>query len=55
MSAAADSFNEIATVRIELKGSDPLIWREVEVPTSIALKTLHAIIQATTGWFDRHL
>jgi hypothetical protein len=55
MSAAADSFNEIAAVRIELRGSDPPIWREVEVPTSITLKTLHAIIQATMGWCDYHL
>lgn len=55
MSADIDSFNEIATVRIELKDSDPLIWRQVEVPTSITLKTLHAIIQATIGWFDDHL
>ena len=52
---AADSFNEIATLRIELEGSDPVIWREVEVPTSITLKTLHDIIQATIGWFDYHL
>jgi hypothetical protein len=32
--SASDTFNEIATVRIELKYTDPLIWREVEVPTS---------------------
>ncbi len=55
MSAAADSFNEIAAVRIELRDSDPPIWREVDVPTSITLKTLHAIIQATMGWSDYHL
>ncbi len=24
---ATDSFNEIATVRIELRDTDPLIWR----------------------------
>jgi hypothetical protein len=30
MSATAD---EIATVRIELADTDPLIWREVEVAT----------------------
>jgi hypothetical protein len=24
---ASDSFNEIATVRIELRHTDPLIWR----------------------------
>lgn len=52
---AVDSFTEIATLRIELEGSDPLIWREVEVPTSLTLRTLHDIIQATIGWFDYHL
>lgn len=52
---ASDSFNEIATVRIELQHTDPLIWRQVEVPTSITLKVLHDIIQAVMGWFDCHL
>ena len=53
--AAIDSFNEIASVRIELMGSDPLIWREVEVPTSITLKVLHDVIQIVMEWFDHHL
>lgn len=52
---AADSFSEIATVRIELAHTDPPIWRQVEVPTSITLKVLHAIVQVTIGWFDYHL
>lgn len=52
MTAAAD---EIATVRIELPDTDPLIWREVEVATCISLKTLHAIIQAVFRWQDYHL
>jgi hypothetical protein len=51
-STTFDSFNQIATIRIELKDSDPLIWRQVEVPTSITLKVLHDIIQAPMGWFD---
>ena len=51
-SAAFDSFNEIATVHIELRDTDPVIWRQVEVPTSITLKILHRIIQAAMGWFD---
>jgi Plasmid pRiA4b ORF-3-like protein len=49
MDAASDSVNEIATVRIELRHTDPLIWRQVEVPTSITLKVLHDIIQAVRG------
>lgn len=46
---------EIATVRIELIGSEPLIWRQVEVPTALTLEGLHDVIQAAMGWFDYHL
>ena len=53
--SAADSFNQICTVRIELLDTDPLIWREVHVPTSITLKVLHDIVQITMGWLDQHL
>src|SRR5690349_8097509 len=53
--SAAESMNEIATVRIELRDTNPLIWREVEVPTSMTLKVLHDLIQAVMGWFDYHL
>jgi hypothetical protein len=53
--AASDRFNEIATVRIELRHTSPLIWRQVEVPTSITLKVLHDVIQAVMGWFAYHL
>lgn len=52
---AADSFNQICTVRIELLDTDPPIWREVQVPTSITLKVLHDIVQITMGWLDKHL
>lgn len=53
--AESKSVNEMATVRIELRDTDPLIWREVEVPTSITLKVLDDVIQAVMGWFDYHL
>jgi len=52
VNTASQSVNEIATVWIELRHTDPLIWRQVEVPTSITLKVLHDIIQAVMGWFD---
>lgn len=52
MNTAAD---QIATIRIELTDTDPLIWREAEVPTSITLKTLHAVIQAVFRWKNYHL
>jgi hypothetical protein len=54
-SHASSSLNEVATLRIELKDTEPLIWRQVEVPTSITLKVLHDIVQITLGWFDYHL
>ncbi|HWG07013.1 MAG TPA: plasmid pRiA4b ORF-3 family protein [Beijerinckiaceae bacterium] len=54
-SPAPESIGEIATVRVELLDTDPLIWREVEVPTSVTLKSLHEIIQALMGWEDYHL
>jgi Plasmid pRiA4b ORF-3-like protein len=47
-SKATESFAEIATARIELNGTDPPIWREVEIPTSITLKVLHDIIQVSS-------
>jgi hypothetical protein len=53
--SASDSFHEIGTLRIELLGSDPPIWRELEIPTSITLKVLNDIIQIAMGWFDQHL
>ena len=54
-SRATNASTEIATLRIELKYSDPLIWRVVDVPTSITLDALHDVIQAAMGWEDCHL
>jgi hypothetical protein len=53
--SAPESFNQIATIRIELRHTDPVIWRKVEVPTSVTLKVLHDIVQAVMGWFNYHL
>jgi hypothetical protein len=38
---------QIPTMRIELKHSDPVIWRLVEVPTSITLKVLYDLVRVT--------
>ena len=53
--SAPESFNQIATIRIELRHTNPVIWRQVEVPTSVTLKVLHDIVQAVMGWFNYHL
>lgn len=55
MNADAENGDEIATIRIELVGSSPVIWREVEVPVSVTLADLHEIVQGAMGWLDGHL
>jgi hypothetical protein len=45
----------VARVRIELEGTNPLVWRELELPLSITLATLHDIIQVVMRWQDYHL
>ena len=45
----------IATLRIEIKDIEPLIWRRVAVRSSINLMALHKVVQATMGWLDYHL
>jgi pRiA4b ORF-3-like protein len=47
--------DRIATLRIDLLDSDPPIWREIEVPVSMTLKELHAVVQAAMEWEDAHL
>jgi hypothetical protein len=51
----ASPAHAIATLRIELKYIEPLIWRRVAVRTSINLEALHPVIQAAMGWLDYHL
>lgn len=53
--SAFESFNEIATIRMELEESELLIWREIEAPTLMTLMTLHDVIQSLMGWSDDHL
>lgn len=45
----------VARIRIELEGTDPLVWRELDLPLSTTLATLHDIIQVTMRWLDYHL
>lgn len=50
-----DDVGQIATLRIELLDTDPLIWRQLELSTSSTLKDLHTLIQAAMGWANQHL
>lgn len=41
-------------LKVGLRDTDPLVWRQLLVPGSITLETLHFVIQAAMGWEDRH-
>lgn len=45
----------IVTLRIELLHTRPLVWRQLEVPTSATLEALHDMVQAAMGWSGTHL
>ena len=45
----------VARVRIELEETDPLVWRELDLPLSTTLAALHDIIQVVMRWTDSHL
>lgn len=45
----------IARIRIELEGTQPLVWRELDVPLSMTLAALHDLIQIVMRWWDYHL
>ena len=42
-------------LRIELRYTDPVIWRRVLLPDTITLVQLHAVIQESMGWCNSHL
>ncbi|WP_308203452.1 plasmid pRiA4b ORF-3 family protein [Lentzea californiensis] len=42
-------------IKITLVGSDPLIWRRIEVPAQTTLESLHRIIQSSFEWDNSHL
>jgi hypothetical protein len=40
---------------IVLNGSDPLVWRRIQVPEDYSFWDLHVAIQDAMGWLDYHL
>jgi Plasmid pRiA4b ORF-3-like protein len=47
--------SDIVRLRIALEGTEPPIWRRVDVPANMSLKELHSVIQAAMGWQNMHL
>ena len=46
---------KIYVLKLELDGSSPKIWREVEVPSNYTFFKLHEIIQEVMLWKNYHL
>lgn len=42
-------------IRVELRHSEPMVWRRFEVGGSCSFSQLHRFIQASTNWLDYHL
>lgn len=53
--AAAKSAASIYQLKVVLAGSEPAIWRRLQVPGNATLGWLHAVLQTAMGWTNSHL
>ncbi|MDP2182399.1 MAG: plasmid pRiA4b ORF-3 family protein [Actinomycetota bacterium] len=53
--AAASSGDPVVTLKVTLRGTEPPVWRRLEVPASLTLDRLHELLVTAMGWFDYHL
>jgi Plasmid pRiA4b ORF-3-like protein len=42
-------------LRISIQGTEPEIWRRLQVPASLTVPQFHLAVQAAFGWENRHL
>src|SRR5512140_950329 len=49
------AMSAVYRLEITLRDVEPRVWRRLEVPATVTLQRLHAIIQTAMGWEDRHL
>jgi len=47
--------SKLLRVRVSVVGSDPKIWRLIDVDSSLTLDKVHEVIQLAVGWRDSHL
>lgn len=47
--------SSVYQLKIVLYGSDPSIWRRIQVLSDTTLEALHHLLQITMGWSDAHL
>ncbi len=46
---------DIATLRVEIVGTEPLVWRRLEVPLELMLDDVHLVFQRAFAWENYHL
>ena len=51
----APAGDPVAALRIVLRGTEPPVWRRLEVPSSLRLDQLHQVLVTAMGWLDYHL
>jgi Plasmid pRiA4b ORF-3-like protein len=47
--------SEVYQIKVTLRGSEPLIWRRIQVKSDTSLAKFHKILQRVMGWEDAHL
>jgi hypothetical protein len=45
----------LLTLTIDLRGTEPRIWRRLSLPGDLTLDAVHTLLQAAMGWTDSHL
>ena len=45
----------VLTVRVDLDGTKPIVWRRLAIRSDLTATELHGILQAAMGWSDGHL
>jgi hypothetical protein len=53
--ADGDAGSMLLRVRVSIVGSEPVIWRLLDVDSSLTLDCVHHVIQTAVGWRDAHL
>jgi len=42
-------------VHVQINGTDPLVWRRIELSSDLCLDDVHHVLQRVMGWSDDHL
>lgn len=55
MGTSGSSTAKVLQLKVLLRDTDPFIWRQLQVPSTITLAALHDVLQVAMGWENYHL